>query len=675
MDMFKPKNSLVVDPIIDISEKEIFPVIKGGSYTTHRQFSSTSYSNTSCSFTVPPPNPGTFMSRRVKLRCPVSISIGLTVGGGNTVTIPIQEAKDAFRSFPLASVMKTLNVSINGTTMSLPISEIIKPLAWYNQKSNEDYAAGVGSGSPTMLDNVQDYFMGYLSDNNVLGTTIVAKAHKERPRGAFQYTNVVNGNGGGGLLSTATFNAVLIEDLFISPLLFGCDERHPAFIGIQSFEVSITWHSNLAKIWSRACHHDLDRAFAAVAPVINFTATMGLVNDPPALLIDYITPPIGMQIPRSIQYPYNEINRYVTEKPINLAFNEGVNIISNNYQLNSIPRYLYICIRKSQSTLNTQGLYTVQSSPDCYAAIDKIKINWNNKSTLLSNANAFQLYEISRKNGYSGTFQMWHARQNAVKYPNVGQLADPVRLVGWGGNALAQLPIAQVGAGSVFCAEFGTDLSLDPGEAPGLIGTFNIQVEVTGRWRGAGYPEDPAAMAALTSGNLELLLITKTPGVFTIYDNAASQRIGVISKQEILGASRSVGYTYEQSQDSQLQGGKNFWSKSLRIARKANKIVEPILKPLTSNILGVDAYGALSGALDVAQNAKKAHKQKRMKKKIAKLQRKEADAEYDARKHMKDKMARLRSLKVKKSTRGRGGVAVGGKKKKRLKVKRKRNEL
>lgn len=674
MDMFKPKNSLVVDPIIDISEKEIFPVIKGGSYTTHRQFSSTSYSNTSCSFTVPPPNPGTFMSRRVKLKCPVSISIGLTVGAMNNTTIPLQEAKDAFRSFPLASVMKTLNVSINGTTMSLPISEIIKPLAWYNQKSNEDYAAGVGSGSPTMLDNVQDYYMGYLTNNNCLGTSAEARPHKEKPRGAFQYTDVVNGNGGGGVLSTATFNAVLIEDLFISPLLFGCDERHPAFIGIQSFEVSITWHSNLAKIWSRACHHDLDRNFTAVAPVINFAATMGLPNDPPALLIDYITPPIGMQIPRSIQYPYNEINRYVTEYPTDLAFNAGYTIISNNYQLNSIPRYLYICVRKSQSRLNTRPLYNVQSSPDCFGAIDKIKINWNNKSTLLSNASPFQLYEISRKNGYSGTFQMWHARQNAVKYPNVGQLLNPVRVAGWGGDPFTQLPIAQVGAGSVFCAEFGTDLSLDPGEAPGLIGTFNIQVEVIGRWRGAGYPEDPAG-AALTSDNLELLLITKTPGVFTIYDNAASQRIGVISKEEIMKASRSVGYTYEQSQDSQLQGGKNFWSKSLRIARKANQIVEPILKPLTSNILGVDAYGALSGALDVAQNAKKAHKQKRMKKKIAKLQRKEAEQEVsNAKQAMANKMARLRSLRVVKSRR-RGGVAVGGKKKKKPKVKRKKSEL
>ena len=43
----------------------------------------------------------------------------------------------------------------------------------------------------------------------------------------------------------------------------------------------------------------------------------------PSMLFKYVTPPVGYSIPRSVQYNYNEINRYINPVQAGITYNKN----------------------------------------------------------------------------------------------------------------------------------------------------------------------------------------------------------------------------------------------------------------------------------------------------------------------------------------------------------------
>jgi hypothetical protein len=556
-DQFKPDFYKVKDPILDYEPKLKFPVIKGGVQTTERAFPSTTYSNTSIQFSTPPPSPNVFVSRKVLLKVPVQIAININnapVGGATGATLV---GYDALRQAPLHSIIKSMDVTINGQSSTLDVNDVVHPLLLYHD--NDRMLTGREySTSPFQRDVTQQYLdlqsvgaAGAQVDpsiaNPLNALVFGGQLNGTHPRGVFPGQSVFfdNGGGAGANRPRSVMNYTLCEELMISPLLYGGVEDQ-GFYGIQSFEVNINLDSaKLNRIWSRVVGTIGGVANSHPKGPDNVTTITVTILPTPELLFRYSSPPLNMSIPRSLQYSYNNIRRYIKgNNGINLAVDASNDFISDNIQLNCIPRFLYIFARKKLSD-------KTYLDTDSYLGIENITVNWNNQNALLSNASKQQLYDISRKNGCVLSWWGWSADPD---------LEPP--------GGLAAAMVTKSGLGSVLCLEFGTDIALYEDEAPGLIGTYNLQVQANCTNR-----------SSAVIGNIDFVMITITPGCFTIYDNAASKRIGVLSKQDILTAQEIAGMDYEQLQQGLMSGGIKF-KQIARMAYHLGKKASPFIRKL-----------------------------------------------------------------------------------------------
>jgi hypothetical protein len=534
MDIYNANLVKVEDPIIDGSQRLTFPIVKGGQETTEREFVSSTFSNSSTQFSVPPPNPQTYVSRRIMLKQPVRITLsGDTLNSYNLY----QSDYDAFRQMPLHSVIQTLDIVLNGQSTSINMNDVIKPLLLFHN-NERDLGEREFSLSPACRDQSQQYEDLIGSVRNPLSTIVSTNPRSQAGRGAFPYDSIVNN---AGLGVQAVIEATLCEELMLSPLLFG-GVRDEGFIGLQKIEMNITWDNNLAKMWS---HSDSDNV------TLN-SVSVELLQ--PSLLFRYVTPPLIWKQPSFSQYCYNEIQRYPTTGQQMLADGRAT-LTSNNIQLNSIPRFIYLFARRqnSEQSFNTT---------DSYMSINGVRVNWNNQNALLSNASQQQLYDISRKNGFDGSWLDWSAGDVYAEFGSQSQRIN--------------------GIGSVLCLEMGVDIGLKDDECPGMIGTYNLQVEldVTNK-----------SQSTLTP---TLYIITVINGVFTIYDNSASKRIGVVSKKEAMEAKEQMGIDYYGLQKNLMSGGFNL--------KKVGKLAKRLGRQYKKYRDVLPIPSQYKAALDVASN-------------------------------------------------------------------------
>lgn len=539
--MFAPNQAKIIDPLIDFNQKCSFPILHGGLETTERTFPTNSYSQTSCQFSVPPPSPATFVSRRFLLKMPVTVVITNQVGLADQGQA-FQAGCAAFRQYPLASAMETLDVSINGQSTTMNLADIIKPLLLYhnNERNLSDREMSM---SPGMRDQSQSYndFCGIdsgFSNRNPLSIFGDSNDYGRLGRGAFPMNVALSQTGGGD--NVATITTTLAEELFLSPLIFG-GKRAEAFIGINKIEINITWSTQrVDKMWSSAV--------LANQGAQTVTITFGA----PSMMFRYVTPPDGFRVPRFIQYSYNEFNRYSSSQN-DMVTGSTAELVSNNIQINAIPRYVWIYARRKNSPAFNFN------KPDAYLAITNCSIDWNNSNSLLASATQQQLYDISRKNGVNLSWNEWSA-QNLVASAD----EDGLTYVN--------------GIGSVLCIEFGTDIGLKNGETAGQIGTYNLQIKINVK---SYYPD---------TESIELYIVTSIPGVFTIFDMSASKRIGVVGRAS---GSTIPGLTYDSMKNDLMSGGFKI-KKTLRaigrIGKKlspyANKYIPKQYHGMVSDVLG-----------------------------------------------------------------------------------------
>ncbi len=628
--MFKPEEVAIYDPIISGRPKELFPVLKGGVETTERTFTSSTFSNSSTQFSVPPPNPSTFVSRRFMLKQPVTI----TITGTTTDNVLIyQTGYSGFRQSPLASIMQTLDVVLNGQSVSLNMNDVIKPLLLYHN-NERDLNERELSMSPLLRDQSQQYADLTTSNRNPLEGYATTGPRAAQGRGAFSYDTFDVSGGPDTVVITAT----LTEELYLSPLLFG-GVRDQGFIGLQKIDLNFTWDNNLDKIWSHTLADTEDDG----------TYAIDVVLEAPSILFRYVTPPLNFVMPPFMQYSYNEIQRYPTSQGALASGASFSQMASSNIQLNSIPRYIYLFARERNAD------FTFDAT-DSYMGIDKCQINWNNNNALLSNATVQQLYDISRKNGVDLAWNEWSA------IPSFSTLGNGVKEIS--------------GIGGVLCLEFGTDIGLREDEAPGMIGTYNLQVvlDITNR---SDHEQD-----------ITMYIITIIPGIFSIYQNSASKRIGLLSKSDVINAKTKGGLGYYDLQKGLKSGG--FKKKALGgkigwrgVLRKATKVAK-LAAPAVAFIPGIGAPAAM--ALQALPSAlRKAYGKKGQRRRKAKRAYKAAKATAKYKKKYEAKMSgqgmislkdvvkllkkgpvRRRVRKVAKrvkrrvAKRRRGGAPVGG---------------
>lgn len=527
----------VIDPVTDVDSITSFAVETGGDQVSYKQYSSTSISNTSIQFSCPPPSSQVLVSRMVQLVIPVRLTftgnVITTNGLYNDPTSLLNTDHDAPRAWPISGSLDSLRVGINNDSVSIPLSEVIHPLMQFGP--NEGVRAKSWSMTPNMFDQSSNYSDVVGTQRNPLATYGESKQLEILPRGASQFTIVsgalVTPSVGAGTAATAIVDCLFTENIMVSPFYFGCAAgNQQAFYNVNSFDIDLNFQTQASRMWSHNAGviktdgtNNITTAITSVA--MQFSGFTGpaftYAQRQPLALFKYITPSyLDKQMlnpQKPITYGYSDIVRYPTSIGT-LTYAQGAQpFTSNNLQLNQIPRRMYVFARPARSVLESRTDIT-----DTYLAIQNISVQFANASVLLSTASQQSLYLMNVKNGYQGSWAQF-----------TGQLMN-------GSNFASPQYSA---AGAPLCLEFGSDLQLAADEAPGLLGQYMVQVQVSLKNTNIGTQWDAIPF--------ELVLVIVNEGVFTITgQGSASHQLGVLTKSDILNAQQMPGLR----QDEELRG-------------------------------------------------------------------------------------------------------------------------
>src|SRR5690606_7413516 len=98
----------VRDPRTILDNERQYAVLKSGQQMTQKGWTTTSVSQSSISFSCPPPSGQIIVDRKVRLQLPIRLTFSGNAGAGNLLLRP---GRDAPRAFPISSAIDTLQVT------------------------------------------------------------------------------------------------------------------------------------------------------------------------------------------------------------------------------------------------------------------------------------------------------------------------------------------------------------------------------------------------------------------------------------------------------------------------------------------------------------------------------------------------------------------------------------
>lgn len=543
--------SLAVDPLHSVKaidprvnfDRQKYLIQQGASQVTFKNIISTSFSNNSIQFTCPPPNVNVAVDRKVFIKFPVRLTFQGALANGippSPTNRLIQIGSvDGPRSYPMSKVCSTIQVVLNNFTATTNIGDYSDALLHYNNEL--ETRCFELSGTTTMLDSMQAYsdFTTLGSARNVLAS--YGENSAENARGGFTGATFVS-NSGDELNCTEIWDVTVYEPLFISPLLFGQRESMGLY-GIQTFDITLNL-GNLSYVWSHADVPGGNTVNSCTGDIVNA----------PAALFSYLTPQVNQLLsPNCVYtYPYYSVDRYPTAQDV-LAAGATNNVQSNNVQFSSIPRRVYIFLRRPTMGLAPDGPASFRTT-DTYARINKISVNFNNKSGLLSGASSFDLYHMSVRNGLQCSWDQWNRYQ-----------------------------------GSVLCLDFARDMSLGPLEVPGILGSYQFQVTVD--------------YTNLSSDNIKhtLMIVSVSEGVFTVDKQTSMGQIGIVAPEEVLNdQSIKMADYYMSMKGANFYGGA-FMDSVKKYGKKALSGLNSILPALSAAAPYLPGSAVTTPALKLAE--------------------------------------------------------------------------
>jgi hypothetical protein len=476
-------------------------------------------------------------------------------------------------------MLDTVNLSINNCTVSQNMGEIIHALLRFN--ACDDLMELDYSESPSYLDLSQNYRDLFGTNRSPLAMAGASPDGAIPARGAYSQYHIVynfqnlNPVGGATQPGYAIVDAVFTEQIMLSPLFWGkLTQNQSGFINVTSNDWTFNFLNQAAnRVWSHdgtnspvndnsvliAFNNFVNVRYPGQPAGVNYPFYYGASQ--PILNINYITPKDNLMVGphTSIAYPYFDINKYATDTKSTLPYPSVAQIQSNNIQLSSIPRRVYVYAREENTTY-----YANPNKTDTFYAIDNINVQFENYTGLFGQATQNQLWEMSRKNHCNISWQDWSGRP----YYSEGGATYTVF------DATSAAPIANIfgGTGSIICIEFATDIGLSDIDAPGVgNSSYNLQVQCQVR------NCDPSG--AHDAVNVSLYVLVVSEGVFNIMESgAAVTQLSILTQQDVLNARNSPFVDYNDVQD--VNGGnfysglKNFGNKLLPYAKKANQYLK-----------------------------------------------------------------------------------------------------
>jgi hypothetical protein len=257
----------------------------------------------------------------------------------------------------------------------------------------------------------------------------------------------------------------------------------------------------------------------------------------PALSVQFLTPALDVPLPPKSIVPYMEFPRYITnltpDQVTTLGKTVGSNgsrtdsktVSSNTITLPNIPDLLMIYCKPSTpgAKISDAALYSGQGTStssqlgfwdscmsDFTLPIQAISVNFDNFSGLLANHTTYELYKMSVNNGLEMDYATWSGESRRVPASGTG-----TPYIGLCGGPLILKP--------------GRDFALQAGQAPGLVGNFSLQFQLT-----------IGNQFASTITAINLYVVPISSGFFETIKGSSRIIKGVLTEQDILSAPASA---------------------------------------------------------------------------------------------------------------------------------------
>jgi hypothetical protein len=564
----------VYDPRV-IQTKPKYAVEKGALSITNVSFNAQTANQSTQQFNVIVPSENVFIDRAVDWISGGVASVlvqfgaaGGTTTGTATAGYTIFGPGDvAVAAFPSHQCVQQMTATINDATVTVNTADVLnyvlrlQDLAQHRKQRT----------CPTMLDLYgyyppNSYTQGGqpLYDNSPLNGYGVRYTSDTSPNGAWAQWYFCDATGApltttGGLpvVSTAGASAgsqtVYIrwqstEKLLLPPFIFGdAFELSTGLFGVQNFQVQMNMLPNPSRairISSSVIGKLVASATQAIISVgLPQWVTTGLTSSyapfpfQPALSVQFMTPALDVPLPPKSIVPYMEFPRYITTGVVSNLVSTlgttsstaksqvtGTQIASNTITLPNIPDLLMIYVKPSVAGATIFGTGTTTANVpyansaavwdstmgDFTLPIQGISINFDNFSGLLANHTQYELYKMSINNGLDMDFNTWCGEGRQASGSAQGTTQTPMT-VSLAGGPLVLRP--------------GRDFALQAGQAPGLVGNFTLQFQLT-----------VGNQFTCPVSNLNLYVVPISSGFFETIKGSSRIIKGVLTEQDILSS-------------------------------------------------------------------------------------------------------------------------------------------
>jgi hypothetical protein len=444
-------------------------------------------------------------------------------------------------------LISTATATINNTTVTINEQDVLDCLLRFND-SRELYR--YNSTTPSLPDQAYyNYTDGIGANNNPLASWANQSYDLDQaPRGSFPVsiqaftsasgfttpvTTLVNSSG--GPLDYRLVVAVQVtEPLFLSPFIFGNPEYNIGGIaGVNTINFVFNIDSAAKRLMSLASGVGAGAATITLGSTVaaytgqgNFSAA-GTYTNPfqggnTRMLFNFLSTQASDLIPSRNVSPYMDYPRYLSQSTLSAPIASGSSspITSQNIQLNQLPDYFIIAVRKPMSQ---QTAYDSAS----FLTINSISINLNNQSGLLSSATQQDLWRISVNNNSTQSWVGFSGKANGI--PVTGLPAV---------NGVAT-------TGSMLVLNPAKDLSLPDYLSCSSIGQFNFQFTIN---------VSNFSGASITP---EILVITANSGIFVTQAGSSVIYTGILTKQMVVDTKAEKSADPIQSAEyNRMVGGK-----------------------------------------------------------------------------------------------------------------------
>jgi hypothetical protein len=540
-----------------------YAVQQGAASATSTQFAALSQSSSQHTYQIQVSSENVFVDKAVDWTSTCNLQFNTTVAADQNIAgQPVVRlgVDFALAAFPLHCLVNTMTATINDTTVSCNLGDILyEVLRLSDSKKNRTLRT-----CPTYLDTYASYDDAYGTSNNPIAGYENATSNDTVPNGAFhniifcdkdgvsldgqpsytvngQTINVVKGipvQTASVLKYPIFIKFTSTEKLVLSPFTYNdCHDNETGLFGLQNISITMNMSNPSPKnLDTRARVIRYTKRGGRTIEDIGYLASLPFQGS--NIRIISLTPSLNLPLPAVSKVNYFEFPRYQNSYSQAIVSGDKINVSSQTITLNCVPDMLIIYAKPNKYKA---------TDADFYLPLSKLNLQWDNFSGQCSTFEPYQLWSISNQAGLTDMdYNQWLGyavsnNPNNTENPYVGL------------------------TGGFLCLQMGRDIQLQTGLAPSVVGNFTLSFSAD--------VYNPSNNDIISSEGFSIYVITANSGFFTTVRGSSKVEKGVLSSKDVLEADNKGAVT---KSDLKRYVGGSFFKGLSNMVSKAMPVVKAI---------------------------------------------------------------------------------------------------